>query len=204
MSSFVREAGTAVFLVMLTLCLQCAGMAALISFAKPSLAPDDLRLGPLRSALLMVRLMTAFIVLHIFEILLWAAFYRWLCFPLWESAFYFSTSSYATVGYGDIVLPQMWRTLGPLESIIGVLMCGLSASFLFAIVNRLVDRETKLSREPASPTELISTAKRSPPVDATTTRKQMSDAVYRTKVTVTEARRPLPPSSLRIDPCWQS
>jgi len=96
-------------------------------------------------------LMTAFIVLHIFEILLWAAFYRWLCFPLWESAFYFSTSSYATVGYGDSVLPQMWRTLGPVESIIGVLMCGLSASFLFAIVSRLVDRETKLSREPAKP-----------------------------------------------------
>ena len=151
MSSFVREAGTAVFLVMLTLCLQCAGMAALISFAKPSLAPDDLRLGPLRSALLMVRLMTAFIVLHIFEILLWAAFYRWLCFPLWESAFYFSTSSYATVGYGDVVLPQAWRTLGPVESIIGVLMCGLSASFLFAIVSRLVDRETKLSLEPTKP-----------------------------------------------------
>jgi hypothetical protein len=92
----------------------------------------------------MLRLMTAFIVLHVFEILLWAPFYRWLCFPLWESAFYFSTSSYATVGYGDIVLPQMWRTLGPVESIIGVLMCGLSASFLFAIVSRLVDRETRV------------------------------------------------------------
>ena len=151
MSSFLREAGAAVVLVTLTLSLQCAGMAALISFAKPSLAPDDLRLGPLRSALLMLRLMSAFIVLHVLEILLWAAFYRWFCFPLWESAFYFSTSSYATVGYGDIVLPQLWRTLGPVESIIGVLMCGLSASFLFAIVSRLVDRETKLSRKPAKP-----------------------------------------------------
>jgi len=151
MSSFVREAGTAVLLVALTLLLQCAGMAAVISFAKPSLVPDDLRLGPIRSAVLMVRLMTAFIVLHIFEILLWAAFYRWLCFPLWESAFYFSTSSYATVGYGDVILPQMWRTLGPVESIIGVLMCGLSASFLFAIVSRLVDREVRLSSEPAKP-----------------------------------------------------
>jgi voltage-gated potassium channel len=151
MSSFVREAGTAVLLVTLTLLLQCAGMAAVISFAKPSLLPDDLRLGPIRSALLMVRLMTAFIVLHIFEILLWAAFYRWLCFSLWESASYFSTSSYATVGYGDVILPQTWRTLGPVESIIGVLMCGLSASFLFAIVSRLVDRETRLSSEPAKP-----------------------------------------------------
>jgi hypothetical protein len=88
---FAREASAAAVLVTLTLSLQCAGMAALISFAKPSLAPDDLRLGPIRSALLMVRLMAAFILLHIFEILLWAGFYRWLCFPLWESAFYFST-----------------------------------------------------------------------------------------------------------------
>src|SRR5467141_1801446 len=138
---FVREASAAVVLVTLTLSLQCAGMAALISFAKPSLAPDDLRLGPLRSALFMLRLMTAFIVLHILEILLWTAFYRWLCFSLWESAFYFSAASYATVGYGDVVLPQMWRTLGPVESIIGVLMCGLSTSFLFAVVTRLVERE---------------------------------------------------------------
>jgi len=99
--------------------------------------------------MLVMRLMTAFIGLHVLEILLWAGFYRWLCFPFWESAFYFSAASYATVGYGDVILPQMWRTLGPVESIIGVLMCGLSASFLFAIVSRLVDRETKLSSEHA-------------------------------------------------------
>ena len=148
---FVREASAAVVMVTLTLLLQCTGMAALISWGRTSLAPEVHRLGPVRSAMLMVRLITAFIVLHIFEILLWAAFYRWLCFPLWESAFYFSAASYATVGYGDVVLPWMWRTLGPVESIIGVLMCGLSASFLFAIVSRLIDRETKLSRQPAKP-----------------------------------------------------
>jgi len=148
---FVREASAAVALVTLTLLLQCAGIAALISWGRTSLAPEVHRLGPIRSAMLMVRFITAFIVLHIFEILLWAGFYRWLCFSFWESAFYFSAASYATVGYGDVVLPQMWRTLGPVESIIGVLMCGLSASFLFAIVTRLVDRETKLSRAPAKP-----------------------------------------------------
>jgi voltage-gated potassium channel len=149
---FVREASTAVVLVTLTLLLQCAGLAALIFFAKPSLAPDDLRLGPIRSAMLVMRLMTAFIGLHVLEILLWAGFYRWLCFRLWEPAFYFSAASYATVGYGDVVLPQMWRNLGPVESIIGVLMCGLSASFLFAIVSRLVDREARISDTPVTDT----------------------------------------------------
>src|ERR1700681_3534097 len=143
---FVREASAAVVLVTLTLSLQCAGMAALISWARTSLAPDVHRLGPIRSALLIVRWITAFIGLHVLEILFWAGFYRWICFPSWESAFYFSAASYATVGYGDVVLPQMWRTLGPVESIIGVLMCGLSGSFLFAIVTRLVERQTRLSR----------------------------------------------------------
>jgi voltage-gated potassium channel len=142
---FLREGSAAIVLVTLTLSLQCAGMAAVIAWARPSFAIGVLRLGVIRSAMLMMRLMTAFIGLHILEILLWAAFYRWLCFPLWESAFYFSISSYATVGYGDIVLPQMWRTLGPVESIIGVLMCGLSAGFLFAIVSRLIDREARAS-----------------------------------------------------------
>jgi hypothetical protein len=47
----------------------------------------------------------------------------------------------------------MWRTLGPLESIIGVLMCGLSASFLFAIVSRLVERGARVSDTPITDTE---------------------------------------------------
>jgi hypothetical protein len=33
------------------------------------------------------------------------------------------------------------------ESLTGVLMCGLSASFLFAIVTRLVEREVRFSPE---------------------------------------------------------
>jgi hypothetical protein len=127
-------------------------MAALIAWGRISLASDVHTLGPIRSAVLMVQIITAFIGLHVLEILLWAGFYRWFCFPLWESAFYFSAASYATVGYGDAVLPQMWRTLGPVESIIGVLMCGLSASFLFAIVTRLVEREARVSDTPVTDT----------------------------------------------------
>jgi voltage-gated potassium channel len=147
--NFVHEGSAAVILATLTLSLQCAGMAAVIAWARPSFAPGVLKLGPIRSAILMMRLMTALICLHMLEILLWTAFYRWRCFPVWESAFYFSAASYATVGYGDVVLPQMWRTLGPVESILGVLMCGLSASFLFAIVSRLVDREARASDTPS-------------------------------------------------------
>jgi voltage-gated potassium channel len=91
------------------------------------------------SAALVVRFTSLIICLHILEILLWTAFYRWRCLGTWESAFYFSATSYSTVGYGDVVLQPVWRLLGPVEGLSGVLMCGLSASFLFAVVTRLVE-----------------------------------------------------------------
>jgi len=158
--TFVRQTAAAVAFITLSLWLQSGGMAALIGWARISLGPDTDKLGPLRSAVLMVRFTTAIIALHVLQILLWASFYHWLCLPLWESAFYFSTASYTTVGSSDVILPQMWRILGPVESVVGVLMCGLSASLLFAIVTRLVVREAGFSSQLANPgTELRLPAK---------------------------------------------
>jgi len=139
----IRQAGAAVLLLVLTLSLQCVGVAALITWLKGVVANDihDLRL--VHAAELVMETTLAIIFLHGLVILLWAGCYRWLCFPSLESAFYFSASSYATVGYGDVVLPSKWRLLGPLESMIGVLMCGISVSLLFALVTRLVDGEAR-------------------------------------------------------------
>ena len=138
---FVYEGGAALVLVALTLWLQCGGIAVLIIWLRTAVAGNIHRLESLHIAVLIVRLITAVIALHVIEILLWAGFYRWFCLPSWELAFYYSASSYATVGYGDVTLPLKWRVLGPIESITGVLMCGISVSLLFAIVTRLVGPE---------------------------------------------------------------
>ena len=143
--TLLREIGVAACIVIVTLWLQSAGLAALILWIRRALASDLHRLGPFRSAVLVVQLVAAVIVLHGVLILFWASCYRRLCFSSWGSALYFSASSYATVGYGDIVLPSNWRMLGPLESIIGVLMCGISVSVLFATVARLVNRDARSS-----------------------------------------------------------
>ena len=135
----------AVLLVSLTLCLQCAGVATLIEWLKRVLTRDIHKRGPVYSATLAVKSTVAIIILHGLVILLWASFYRTRCFPSWELAFYFSASSYSTVGYGDLILPSNWRLLGPLEAITGVLMCGISVSVLFALVTRLLDRDTQSS-----------------------------------------------------------
>jgi voltage-gated potassium channel len=132
-------------LITLTLWLQSAGIAALITWVRGALGGDMRKMGAFRFAALMVRLAMAVVVLHGMEILLWACFYRWRCLPSWDSAIYFSASSYSTLGCNDVSLPSQWRTLGPLESIIGVLMCGISVSLLFAIVTRLISREERSS-----------------------------------------------------------
>src|ERR1700722_17774297 len=98
--ALIREIGIAVLVVIITLWLQSAGLAALIHWVRHALASDAHRLGPFRSAVLVVRLSAAVIVLHGELILFWASCYRRLCFSSWESALYFSASSYATVGYG--------------------------------------------------------------------------------------------------------
>ncbi len=149
--AFVQQAGVAVLLVTLTLSFQSAAMAALIHWARAHFARAVGRFGVWHSAVLLVRFTSVIFLSHIVQILLWAGFYRWNCFPSWESAFYFSTTSYSTVGYGDLVLPRMWRTLGPVESVTGVLMCGLSVSLLFAIVTFLVQREEGFPPELAKP-----------------------------------------------------
>jgi hypothetical protein len=139
--ALVPEIAAAVILMILTLALQCAGMAALIHRGRTRFARRPHKLGPWGSAMVILGFTTIIVVLHGLQILLWAWFYRWKCFPSWESAFYFSGATYSTVGAGDLPLPGTWRMLGAVESIIGVLMCGLSVSFLFAFVALLIQRE---------------------------------------------------------------
>jgi voltage-gated potassium channel len=145
---FARQVGAAAILVSLTLWVQCAGMAVLIHWAKAVITRGIKGLYAWHSAVLMIRFTVAMIVLHALQILIWAGFCRWRCLPSWESCFYFSATSYSTVGYGDILLPRTWRTLGPVESVIGMLMCGMSVSALFAIASRLVGGDPQYSTEP--------------------------------------------------------
>src|SRR5271157_1033324 len=146
---FVHQGWAAFVLITLTLVLQSAGMAALIQWIKAQFPKGIHHLGLFHSAVLVVRFTSLLICLHMAEILLWAWFYRWKCVPTWEAAFYFSAANYSTVGAGDLFLKGTWRTMGPVESVTGVLMCGLSASFLFAIVTRLVEHEDPELAEPA-------------------------------------------------------
>jgi len=54
-----------------------------------------------------------------------------------EQALYFSTVSFTTLGYGDVVLDPRWRILGPFEAANGIMMFGWSTAIVVAAVQRV-------------------------------------------------------------------
>jgi hypothetical protein len=67
------------------------------------------------------------------EVWLWAAFYFALGeLPDFGASLYFSTVTFSTLGYGDIVPTADWRMFAALESIDGLLLIGWSTAYLVA------------------------------------------------------------------------
>jgi len=78
------------------------------------------------------------IMLHLIAVSIWATFYVWQgSLPDFETALYFSGVTYATIGYGDVVLVKPWRLFGLIEGLTGIIMCGLSTGVFFAEVNHI-------------------------------------------------------------------
>jgi Ion channel len=124
-------------LVAITVIIHAAGLGMVLSHTLQSTVRPDTRFWPI--TWLLIRIAWLLIVIHVFEIAVWALFFWWeKCLPDMESSFYFSGVTYATIGYGDIVLPEEWRLFGPIEGLTGILMCGLSTAFFFVIVSRKI------------------------------------------------------------------
>src|SRR5689334_2260516 len=69
----------------------------------------------------------ALLFLHLLEIGLWAAFFTFQrCLPDFSTSVYFSLITYATVGYGDVVLGEKWRLLAGVEGLAGIMMMSWS------------------------------------------------------------------------------
>lgn len=76
--------------------------------------------------------------LHTLEIWSYAFLYVQLAaLPNFDDALYFSTTTYTTVGYGDIMLLKAWRLVGAIESANGVILLGWSTAFFVSVINRI-------------------------------------------------------------------
>jgi len=126
----------AAVLVAVTVLVHATGFALAVRSLMKSHAVLPTQIRPI--AWLLIRVTWWLLLIHAVEITVWALFYLWWeCLPDLESAFYFSGVTYATIGYGDLVLSKPWRMLGPVEGLTGILMCGLSAGLFFAVVSKI-------------------------------------------------------------------
>ena len=125
-------------LVATTVIIHAAGLGTVLSHvSRSTVRPEDTRFWPM--TWLLIRIAWLLIVIHVFEIAVWALFFWWEnCMPDVESSFYFSGITYLTIGSGDLVLPKEWRLFGPIEGLTGILMCGLSTALFFAVVSKRI------------------------------------------------------------------
>jgi mannose/fructose/N-acetylgalactosamine-specific phosphotransferase system component IIC len=138
-------------LVVVTVFIHAVGFAALLRAMVRSHALDTSGFLPVTRWV--IGLTCWLILIHLVEISVWGLFYLWQgCLPDAESAFYFSGVTYTSVG-GDLVLPKPWRMLAPLETLTGILMCGLSTGLFFALVHRWISHwmQRKTALEPQPP-----------------------------------------------------
>ena len=122
----------------MTISLHLAGLAVLMRLIR-----GHRRRAPERDALVHEVLGIAgaafgLFLLHAAEIWLYAALYALSgALGSFEEALYFSTSTYTTVGYGDVVLPKAWRVFGAIEGATGLILLGWSTAFFVSVVGRI-------------------------------------------------------------------
>jgi hypothetical protein len=125
-------------MVALTVIIQIGGLAVLIWIMRWR-APRIASLSyVLQQAGVILVVVLGLFAIHAMQIWLYAAVYIALGeFQTFEAALYFSTSSFTTVGYGEMVIESRWRILAAIESANGFLLLGWSTVFLISVLSRL-------------------------------------------------------------------
>jgi len=77
--------------------------------------------------------MLLLVIGNLAQMAIWAALFMLLGeFQQFDAAFYHSAVNFATLGYGDIVMSEQHKLLGPLQAVNGVLMIGVSTAALMS------------------------------------------------------------------------
>ena len=126
----------ATLMVVVTVLIHLLGLAILMRVLRSHTRIfRRLRIMPLT---LLLAATIGIFAIHTIEIWLFAILYLQLgAFGHFEQALYFSTITYATIGYGDLVMVHQWRILGGIEGAAGVIMLGWSTAFLISLLSQL-------------------------------------------------------------------
>ena len=124
------------------LVIQCVVIGILVSWLRG--VTDKVSLTPKVSAnsVLLSICMIVLLMGNLLQIGLWALVFLWIGeFQQFSQAFYHSMVNFSTLGYGDIVMSEEYRLLGGFEASNGVLMFGLTTSFLYTVMSSLFKKK---------------------------------------------------------------
>jgi voltage-gated potassium channel Kch len=127
-------------MVALTVVVHFIGLASLMLILRQRPNGPDFskhKVGPRIIAILFV--VFGVFAVHTLEIWLYASVYHFAlgAFEDFETALYFSTVTFVSLGYGDVILPRDWRLVGAIEAANGVILLSWSTAFLISLIGRL-------------------------------------------------------------------
>ena len=126
----------ATIMSLLTVSIHLTGLAFIVRI----LRSHHRLVRPVKSAPVAILLIATIMIfaIHTVEIWVYAMLYLLLgAIRGFEVALYFSTVTYSSVGYGDVLLGEQWRILGAIEGATGLLMIGWSTAFLVSLLAQL-------------------------------------------------------------------
>ena len=98
----------------------------------------------IRTTILLSTVMLLMTIGNFVQTAIWAGLFVMLGeFSDFSHALYFSGVTFATLGYGDILMSERWRLLGPMEAANGILMFGVSTAVMTAAVIDLAKRDKR-------------------------------------------------------------
>ena len=99
------------------------------------------------------------LLLHMAEVAPWASAYLFLpgldSINSFEQATYFATVTFASLGYGDIVIEGPWRLLSAVQAMNGLLVFGWSTALLFAVVERIWGADDNASEDETTAPQIL-------------------------------------------------
>jgi Ion channel len=125
-------------MVVLTVIIHFLGLVGLIRLLEQHGPKVDHLHRVARQSVLLVAAVLGIVILHTIEIWCYAVLYMILGVLIdLETALYFSTTSFTSLGYGDIVLGKDWRLIGAIEGANGLILFGWSTAFLLSLMTKL-------------------------------------------------------------------
>jgi hypothetical protein len=132
-------------LIVFTVLLHTFGLGTLRRGFFGIIGNDTLRRHPRSTFVMIVGCVTlSATVLHAIEAILWACAYRFLnALPDMRKAMLYSLNAITSYGHANLELEHHWELMGAMEALNGWLLFGLSTAFLFAVIHRLTDLDTR-------------------------------------------------------------